>query len=118
MGTRFIAAQESQAQAEYKQMIVDCGVKDLIYSDRFSGVSANFLLPSITRFGIDPATLPPKKPDVSGLADTDAKAWKDVWSAGHGVATIHDIPTVAELGQRITREYRDACRVPMSSAVA
>ena len=118
MGTRFIATQESQAQAEYKQMIVDCSVKDLIYSDRFSGVPANFLLPSITRFGIDPATLPAKKPDVSGLADSDAKAWKDVWSAGHGVATIHDIPTVADLAQRITHEYRDACRVPVSPAVA
>lgn len=118
MGTRFIATQESQAQAEYKQMIVDCSVKDLIYSDRFSGVHANFLLPSITRFGIDPATLPAKKPDVSGLADSDAKAWKDIWSAGHGVATIHDIPTVAELTQRIVREYRDACRNPISPAVA
>ncbi len=118
MGTRFIATQESQVQAEYKQMIVDCSVKDLIYSDRFSGVHANFLLPSITRFGIDPATLPAKKPDVSGLADSDAKAWKDIWSAGHGVATIHDIPTVADLAQRITREYRDACRAPISPAVA
>jgi nitronate monooxygenase len=118
MGTRFIASKESHAQQEYKQMIVDCGIKDLIYSDRFSGVHANFLLPSITRFGIDPATLPPKKPDMSGLADSDAKAWKDIWSAGHGVATIHDVPTIADLAQRIAREYRDACRIPISGAVA
>ena len=118
MGTRFIASKESNAQDEYKQMIVDCSIKDLIYSDRFSGVSANFLLPSITRFGIDPATLPPKKPDVSGLADSDLKAWKDIWSAGHGVATIHDVPTVAQLAQRIAREYRAACAAPISGAVA
>ena len=118
IGTRFIASQESHAQEEYKRMIVDCTIKDLIYSDRFSGVHANFLLPSITRFGIDPATLPPKKPDVSGLADTDAKAWKDIWSAGHGVATIHDVPSVAELAQRIAREYRAACAIPLSGSVA
>ena len=56
MGTRFLATRESNAQDAYKQMIVDCGVKDIIYSDRFSGVFANFLLPSITRYGIDPET--------------------------------------------------------------
>ena len=67
MGTRFIATRESQAQDAYKQMIVDCSVKDIIYSDRFSGVFANFLLPSITRYGIDPETLPKKAPDMSGL---------------------------------------------------
>jgi len=117
MGTRFIATKESAAQDEYKQMIVDSTVKDLIYTDRFSGVHANFLLPSITRHGIDVAKLPPKQPDVSGLADTQAKAWKDIWSAGHGVATIHDIPSVAELVQRLVSEYRAACAIPPSPAV-
>jgi nitronate monooxygenase len=118
MGTRFISTVESQAQAAYKQMIVDSTMKDLIYSDRFSGVHANFLLPSITRWGIDPATLPPKRPDMSGLADHDAKTWKDIWSAGHGVATIHDIPTVAALVDRLAQEYAAACGVPRSAAVA
>ncbi len=117
IGTRFIATVESNAQQEYKQMIVNCGVGDLIYSDRFSGVFANFLKPSITRYGIDIDKLPPKRPDVSGLADTDAKAWKDIWSAGHGVATIHDIPHVADLVARITDEYRAACARPVSAAV-
>jgi len=118
MGTRFIATQESNAQDSYKQMIVDCTAQDLIYSDRFSGVFANFLLPSITRYGIDPAQLPPKSPDMSGLADSKAKAWKDVCSAGHGIATIHDVPTVDELVARIAAEYRAACAVPRSQALA
>ena len=118
MGTRFIATAESNAQEAYKQMIVDCGVQDLIYSDRFSGVFANFLLPSITRYGIDPEKLPPKRPDMSGLVDTEAKAWKDVWSAGHGIATIHDVPSVEELVTRIAAEYRAACALPKSPALA
>jgi nitronate monooxygenase len=118
MGTRFIATQESNAQPEYKQMIVDSGVKDLIYTDKFSGVHANFLLPSIVRHGIDPATLPDKKPDISGLADVGAKAWKDIWSAGHGVATIHDQPSVADLAARLRREYLQACGLPPSPAIA
>jgi len=117
MGTRFIASEESHAQAEYKQMLVDSGVDDLVYSDRFSGVHANFLKPSIVRHGIDIATLPPKAPDVSGLAGTDAKAWKDIWSAGQGVATIHDIPPVAELVARIRREYLDACALGQSPSL-
>lgn len=117
MGTRFVATKESNAQQEFKQMIVDSGFEDLIYSDRFSGVYANFLRKSITRFGIDPATLPPKQPDMSSLADTDTKLWRDIWSAGHGVATIHDIPTVAELVACMVAEYREACALPVSPAV-
>ena len=118
MGTRFIASQEASAQAAYKQMIVDCSIKDLIYSDRFSGVFATFLLPSITRHGIDPATLPPKKPDMASLADSEARVWKDIWSAGHGIATIHDVPTVEELANRLAAEYLEACKLPKSAAVA
>ncbi|WP_213954716.1 nitronate monooxygenase [Variovorax sp. dw_954] len=117
MGTRFLATRESQAQQAYKQMVVDAGVADLIYTDRFSGVPANFLRASIDRFGIDVATLPPKKPDMASLTDTEARVWKDLWSAGQGVATIHDIPTVAELVRRIAEEYRAACRIPPSPAL-
>jgi nitronate monooxygenase len=118
VGTRFLATQESQAQQAYKQMIVDCTVQDLVYSDRFSGVFANFLMPSIAKYGIDLATLPPKKPDMTGLVDIEAKVWKDIWSAGHGIATIHDVPTVAELVARMAAEYAAACSIPRSAAVA
>jgi nitronate monooxygenase len=118
MGTRFLATRESNAQDAYKQMIVDCSVKDIVYSDRFSGVFANFLLPSITRYGIDPEQLPKKSPDMSGLSDSEALTWKDIWSAGHGIATIHDVPSVAELAGRLAAEYRAACAVPASPAVA
>ena len=117
MGTRFLATRESQAQDEYKQMVVDAGVADLVYTDRLSGVHANFLRASIERYGIDVATLPPKIPDMGSLVDTDARLWKDLWSAGQGVATIHDVPSVAELVERIAGEYRSACVVPSSPAV-
>jgi len=117
MGTRFIASQESNAQAAYKQMIVESSVKDLIYSDRFSGVFANFLLPSITKHGIDPHALPPKQPDMAGLVDATARIWRDIWSAGHGIATIHDLPTVEALADRLAKEYHNACTVPKSAAV-
>jgi len=117
IGTRFLATQESQAQDAYKQMVVDCSIKDLVYSDRFSGVFANFLMPSIAKYGIDLATLPPKKPDMISLVDTEARVWKDIWSAGHGIATIHDVPTVAQLVERMAAEYAAACSMPKSAAV-
>jgi nitronate monooxygenase len=41
-------------------------------------------------------------------AEGEAKAWKNIWSAGHGVGDIHDIPTTAELCKRLIREYREA----------
>jgi nitronate monooxygenase len=42
----------------------------------------------------------------------ERKAWKDVWSAGHGTMVLHDIPTVAELVARMQREYNEAANTP------
>lgn len=117
MGTRFIATQESNAQQEFKQMVIDSDVSDLIYTDRLSGVHANFLKPSLDKWGVDVSTLPPKAPDMSSLTDTTAKLWKDLWSAGQGVATIHDAPAVATLVSRIADEYHKACRLGPSRAL-
>jgi nitronate monooxygenase len=118
MGTRFLATKESSASEEYKQMIVESTVDDLVYSDRLSGVGCNWLRPSLERCGVKPETLPPKTPDVSALADSNAKLWKDLWTAGHGVATIHDVPSVADMVARLVKEYRTACQLPPSPAVA
>lgn len=118
VGTRFLATQESNAQDEYKRMIVDGSIDDLVYTDRLSGVGCSWLKPSLDRYGIDPATMPPKQPDLSSLADHDAKLWKDVWTAGHGIATIHDIPSVADMVARLRTEYRTACALSVSPAVS
>ena len=98
-------------------MVIDCGVSDLIYTDRLSGVHASFLKPSLDRFGIDVDTLPPKKPDMSSLTDTSAKLWKDLWSVGQGIATIHDLPSVDELVRRIAAQYDSSCSLSRSAAV-
>ena len=39
-------------------------------------------------------------------------------SAGQGVTTIHDIPSVADLVQRVAVEYAAACALPPSPALA
>ncbi len=118
MGTRFIATRESMAQDAYKQMLVDCGPSDIVYTDAVSGTNANFLWPSLERAGYARAQLAAGfgKGKLHDLAE-EAKAWRDVWSAGHGVATIHDVPAVAELAARLAAEYRAACALPPSGAV-
>ena len=117
MGTRFLATRESAAQDDYKQMVLDSGIADLVNSDRLSGVPANYLKPSLARWGIDVDTLPVKSPDMSSLNDSGGRLWKDLWTAGHGITTIHDIPAVDTLVQRIAAQYRDACLLPPSPAV-
>lgn len=107
MGTRFISTTESQAQAEYKQMIVDAGASDITYTPAVSGIPANFLTPSLIANGIDPKTLPEHKLD---MAD-EAKAWKTVWSAGQGAGAVHDILPTEQLVRRLRDEYAEACAV-------
>ena len=117
LGTRFIATRESLAQPEYKQMLVDCGARDVVYTDAISGTNANFLWPSLERSGFsrEQLSLSLGKGKLKDLKD-EARAWRDVWSAGHGVATIHDVPSAAELVARLGREYDQACALPPSPA--
>src|SRR5690606_27763000 len=61
MGTRFIATSESMASEDYQDMLTTSSMDDLIYTDAFSGVHANYLLPSIQRAGLDPDQLQKKE---------------------------------------------------------
>lgn len=107
MGTRFLATREAMVPQGFKDMVVDARAADILYSPRISGVNANFLRPSIVAQGLDPDNLPDH-----GTLDMspEARAWKNIWSAGHGVGTIGDIPAVAELCDRLVEEYRVAMR--------
>jgi nitronate monooxygenase len=117
LGTRFIATRESLAPAEYKEMLVSCGAEDVVYTDAISGTNANFLWPSLERAGYSREELSVGfgKGQLKPIAD-EAKAWRDVWSAGQGVATIHDVPGVGEMVGRLEREYRAACGLPVSAS--
>ncbi len=111
MGTRFIATAESNAQAEYKQMITEVGPADILHTPAVSGVPANFMIPSLRDNGFDMDKLmQPGDVDFGSklTVSDEAKAWKTVWSAGHGVAAIDDVPTVAELVDRLEAEYVEA----------
>lgn len=109
MGTRFITATESFADDEYKEMLLNSTFEDIIYTDVFSGIKANYLIQSIVKAGLDPSHLPDKKSiDFSEMSKSKAKAWKDIWSAGHGVSTIKKIQTTAEIVAELKQSYSDA----------
>ena len=54
IGTRFIATEEANASAEYKQSIVDSAGRDIVYTNLFTGVHGNYLKRSIVNAGLDP----------------------------------------------------------------
>jgi nitronate monooxygenase len=112
MGTRFIVATESMANDEYREMLVNSTQEDIILTDAFSGINANMLIPSIVKEGLDPAQLVKKdKVDFDDMkGKSDAKAWRDIWSAGHGVGAIDKIESTGDIIKRLEGEYQDALK--------
>lgn len=108
MGTRFIATQESSAQPAYKEMLVASSAADVIYTPHFSGIPANYLKGSLLACGLDPANLPVVDTAAVRAAGDRQKRWKDIWGAGQGVGSIHDVPSTAELVARIEQQYHAA----------
>lgn len=110
VGSAFISTVESNAAAEYKQMIVDCGASDIVYTNFFSGVHGNYLKPSIARAGLDPDALPQSDPGRMNFASGSSrpKAWRDIWGAGQGIGAVKGVVTAAELVARLKGEYETA----------
>ncbi len=112
LGTRFIAAEESMAQPAYRELLVESGMEDLAASRAVSGVLANWLRPTLERAGISAEQLgEDKKIDFSGDISTAPKAWKDVWSAGHGVGAVREIEPLSAIVDRLAQEYAGSLSV-------
>lgn len=112
MGTRFINVEESKADEGYRNMIIESGASDIVYTAAVSGVAANFLQPSLEAMGIT-KDLWDKKAKIDfgselDAAKAEAKAWKTLWSAGQGVATINDVLPTGKLVDRLRSEFREA----------
>lgn len=115
MGTRFIATRESLAVEGYKTMLVESRLDDVMLSRAFTGLETNTLRPSVIAAGLDPDNLPTDMTEAraaelygGGSRRPGPKRWVDVWSAGHSVSGVTDIPTVADLVARIEGEFRRA----------
>ncbi len=110
MGSRFIVTEEANAVGAYKQMIVDSKAQDIVYTPFFSGVAASYLKASIANAGFDPENLPdaPASMDFGDEKSIEAKAWRDIWSAGQGVGNMDEVLSVASLVRRLAAEYEQA----------
>lgn len=111
IGTRFIASNEANASEGYKQDIIDSTGEDIVYSSLFSGVHGNYLAKSVERNGMDPKNLPSADKSTMNFGsggNTEKKAWKDIWSAGQGVGSIDDAPSVQEIVDSLKGEYVSA----------
>ena len=111
IGSAFIATEEARAADGYKQMIVESGGEDILYTNLFTGVHGNYLRPSVVRAGLDPDNLPtadPSKMNFGSGGNQEAKAWRDIWGCGQGIGAVTHVPTAAELIGRLAAEYEAA----------
>ncbi len=107
IGTPFIATTEANAVQGYKDMIVDSGADDIVYSSLFTGVSGNYLRGSVQNAGMDPDNLPEGDLKTMNFGDSreKPKAWKTIWGSGQGIGAVKDVVPTADLVARIEREY-------------
>lgn len=113
IGSRWLATREANVSDEYRQAIVDSTAADVVYTNLFTGVHGNYLKKSIVNAGLDPENLPEAdktKMNFGSGGDTKAKAWRDIWGAGQAVGLMDDVPTVAEMVDRLEAEYAAARR--------
>jgi len=115
IGTPFIATPEANAVQEYKEMVVASNSDDILYSNAFTGVHGNYLIPSITASGMDLAELMKTSADPSKMnfgtgsaAMSSAKAWKDIWGCGQGCGEVQKIQGAGELVAQWQGEYAAA----------
>lgn len=111
IGSAFIATDEANADAAYKQAIVDYNSSDIVYSNLFTGVHGNYLAPSIENAGMDPKNLPESDPSQMNFGsggNTDAKAWKNIWGCGQGIGAIKSIGSAASLIGQLKEQYAQA----------
>ena len=111
IGTSFIATKESEADDNYKKMLIESSAKDIVYTNYFSGVHGNYLSPSVEKAGMDPRNLPEAdktKMNFNSGGNASAKVWKDIYGSGQGINAIKKTVSVEDLVQKILSEFKTA----------
>jgi len=108
IGSRWLATKESNVSDAYREAIVDSAAADVVYTNLFTGVHGNYLKKSIVAAGLDPENLPVSDKSKMSFGAGSAKAWRDIWGAGQGVGLMDDVPTVAEMVERLKAQYQAA----------
>ena len=106
LGTRFLACQESLINDEYRQMVWDSKMEDLIASRAITGALGNWMRASVEAAGLtEEAMKAVAKIDFSQDMHAGTKAWKHVWSAGQGVGLVNTPESVADVVETLVRQY-------------
>ena len=111
IGSPFIATEEANAAAAYKEMIVEGNADDIVYSNLFTGVHGNYLKPSIVASGMDPENLPESDPSQMKFGSggsSKSKAWKDIWGSGQGIGAVEAIVPAADRVADLSAQYQAA----------
>jgi len=105
MGTVFIATEESGVHEDHKRMLADADLADVVWTDAVCGVPGSFLRPALAAHGLDPDNLPPLDAARRPTIPRHIKPWRMIFSGGHSVAGIADVPTVADLVAELERQF-------------
>lgn len=106
MGTSFIATRESMASDAYRAMLVASGPDDIVLTSEVTGIPANMLRASLENAGFT-AGAKHAGGGFSLLKELETlTAWRDIWSAGHGVGDIAGVNSVGELVTALQADYR------------
>lgn len=125
MGTRFLCTAEAPVHAAVKQRLVEATERDTTLVYRQLNNTARVASNAISREVVDLLDAGGSFEDVRELVagargrtvyetgDVDA----GIWSAGLAQGLIHDVPTVAELVERVVREAEEQILGRLSGAV-
>ncbi|MCW2753896.1 MAG: 2-nitropropane dioxygenase [Marmoricola sp.] len=103
MGTPFIATAESLASSDYRDALVEATMDDVRLSDEVGGLPASLLAG-----WLDARALTNSPVNAGDFQQDRLVADPSVWSAGHGVTLVRDVPTVDALVERVREQYDSA----------
>ena len=95
LGTRLIATHEAKASQAYLDLILSQGPESIVYTDALSGIHGNFFKQSIEKWE-----------QQKGSDTSNNKPWRDLYSAGHGIAQIKSIEHVSTIIENMMKDYQ------------
>lgn len=107
MGMCFIVMQEVYVIDDYKYVILNVKLLDIIYMNFFMGVYGNYICESIEKVGFDLDVLLEFDKIKMNFGSDKMKVWKDIWGVGQGVGLMDDLLSVGVFVEWFKCEYDD-----------
>lgn len=118
IGSPFLASTEANTAQGFKEMVIASEAADVVVTDCFTGIPATFLRPSIEANGLDPTALVRDRSAPINIKDggANAKAWRDIWSAGQGIGAVKRAEPATAYIATLAHEYAQARRDAANAA--